>query len=156
MFIGASLSKPHIDHDNVPRTRNNGMYLCLCLYLSMVSRARPHPLQAKGEGLVKSMHASHVNCPGSWQNYDLNQSDCGMYSRDQFYQTLSPRLQWVLAHETNLSMYHLPHVCRTLVPEIRVCPEMLRVFQYIGLLTCVIYTTALLNGKDDWNCSHLP
>ena len=32
----------------------------------LVSRARPHPLQ---EGLVKSMHTSHVNCPGSWQKW---------------------------------------------------------------------------------------
>ena len=55
-----------------------------------------------------------------------------------------------------LFMYHLPHVCRTLVPEIRVRPEMLFVFQYIDLLMCVISTTALLNGKNDWNCSRLP
>ena len=26
-------------------------------------------------------------------------------------------------------MYHLPHVCRTLVPEIRVHPKMLHVFR---------------------------
>ena len=38
-----------------------------------------------------------------------------------------------------LSMYHLPRVCRTLVPEIRVHPEMLHVFRYIDVLTCVIY-----------------
>ena len=38
-----------------------------------------------------------------------------------------------------LSMYHLPRVCRTPVPEIRVRPEMLRVFRYIDMLTCVIY-----------------
>ena len=36
-------------------------------------------------------------------------------------------------------MYHLPRVFRTLVPEIRVRPEMLRVFRYIDLLTCMIY-----------------
>ena len=36
-------------------------------------------------------------------------------------------------------MYHLPCVCYTLVPEIRVCPEMLHVFRYIDVLTCVIY-----------------
>ena len=30
-------------------------------------------------------------------------------------------------------------VCHTLVPEICVCPEMLCVFQYIDVLTCVIY-----------------
>ena len=32
-----------------------------------------------------------------------------------------------------LCLYHLPHVCRTLVPEIRVRPEMLRVFRYIDV-----------------------
>ena len=33
-IVGVSLSEPHIDHDNVPRARNNGMYLCiyLCMY----------------------------------------------------------------------------------------------------------------------------
>ena len=36
-------------------------------------------------------------------------------------------------------MYHLPRVCRILVPEIRVRHEMLRVFWYIDMLTCVIY-----------------
>ena len=38
-----------------------------------------------------------------------------------------------------LSMYHLPRICCTLVPEICVCPEMLHVFQYIDVLTCMIY-----------------
>ena len=33
-------------------------------------------------------------------------------------------------------MYHL---LRTVVPKIRVCLEMLRVFQYIDVLTCVVY-----------------
>ena len=32
-----------------------------------------------------------------------------------------------------LCIYH------TLVPEIRVCPEMLHVFHYIDMLICVIY-----------------
>ena len=37
-----------------------------------------------------------------------------------------------------LSLYHLPCVCRTLVPEICVC-------RYIDVLTCVIYNcTGLL------------
>ena len=36
-------------------------------------------------------------------------------------------------------MYHLPRVRRTLVPEIRVRPEMLCIFRYIDVLTCVIY-----------------
>ena len=35
-------------------------------------------------------------------------------------------------------------VCCTLVSEIRVSPEMLRVFQYIEVLTCVIYNCELL------------
>ena len=30
-------------------------------------------------------------------------------------------------------------ICRTLFPEIRVRPEMLQVFRYIDMLTCVIY-----------------
>ena len=38
-----------------------------------------------------------------------------------------------------LSMYHLPRICCTLVPENRVRPEILCVFQYIDVLTCVIY-----------------
>ena len=33
-----------------------------------------------------------------------------------------------------LSMYHLPCVCHTLVPEIRVRPEILHVFLYINIL----------------------
>ena len=41
-------------------------------------------------------------------------------------------------------MYHLPCICRTPVPKISVYPEMLRVFRYIDMLTCVIY-----------NCMHL-
>ena len=32
-----------------------------------------------------------------------------------------------------LCLYHLPSVCCTLVPEIRVHPEMLRVFWYIDV-----------------------
>ena len=39
----------------------------------------------------------------------------------------------------SLCMYDLPHVCRTLVLEICVRPEMLRVFQYIDVVTCMIY-----------------
>ena len=38
-----------------------------------------------------------------------------------------------------LCLYHLSRVCRTLVPEICVCPEMLRAFWYVDMLTCVIY-----------------
>ena len=38
-------------------------------------------------------------------------------------------------------MYHLPCICRTLVPKICVCPDILCVFQYIDMLTCVVTTT---------------
>ena len=38
-----------------------------------------------------------------------------------------------------VSMYHLPRICHTLVPEICVHPEILGVFRYIGVLTCMIY-----------------
>ena len=43
-------------------------------------------------------------------------------------------------------MYHLPRVCHTLIPAIRVCPKMLcvHVFRCIDLLTCIVY-----------NCMHL-
>ena len=44
----------------------------------------------------------------------------------------------------SVSMYHLPSVCHTLVPEILVRPEMLRVLWYIDVLTCVAY-----------NCMHM-
>ena len=33
-----------------------------------------------------------------------------------------------------LSMYHLPHICHTLVPKIRVHPKMLCLFLYIDVL----------------------
>ena len=51
-------------------------------------------------------------------------------------------------------MYHLPRICCTLVPKIRVCPEILHVFRYIDVLMCVIYncmhsTEQQLNSKDD-------
>ena len=47
-----------------------------------------------------------------------------------------------LRAQNNLSI-HLciiyPSICRTLVPEICVRPEMLCVFRYIDVLMCVIY-----------------
>ena len=36
-------------------------------------------------------------------------------------------------------IYIFNRTCRTLVPEICVCPEILCVFQYIDVLTCMIY-----------------
>ena len=47
-----------------------------------------------------------------------------------------------------LSMYHLPCIFHTLG-----CPEMLRVFLYIDMLTCMIYICTQLNSKDDWSYS---
>ena len=47
-----------------------------------------------------------------------------------------------------LSMY--PAFC-ALVSEICVCPEMLRVFRYTDVLTCVIYNCTRLNSRDDWS-----
>ena len=47
-------------------------------------------------------------------------------------------------------MYYLPRVCRTLVSEICVRPEMPRVFRYIDVLTCVF---SQLKSKDDWSYS---
>ena len=83
--IGASLSKPHIDHDNSPCVQNNAIYLSVYL-----------------------------------------------------------------------SVYHLPRVCHTLVPEIRVRPEVLRVFQYIDMLMCVVYNCIRLDSKaDNWSYSFL-
>ena len=59
-------------------------------------------------------HTDHDNGPHAWNN--------GIY----------------------LCIYRLPCICRTLVLEICVRPEILRVFRYIDVLTCVIY-----------NCMHL-
>ena len=53
-------------------------------------------------------------------------------------------------------VYHLPRVCRTLIPEICIRPEMLCVFWYIDMLTCVIYICIQLNSQDDWSYSCLP
>ena len=50
-----------------------------------------------------------------------------------------------------LSMYYLPHVCRTLVPKIRLHPEMLHVFRYIDVLMCVI---ALNLTSSKVKCDH--
>ena len=52
-------------------------------------------------------------------------------------------------------MYHLPHVCHTLVLEIHVRPEIHRVFQYIDMLICVIHNCTQLSSKEDWSYSCL-
>ena len=82
-IIRASLSEPHIDHDNGPRVGNNGIYV---------------------------------------------------------------------------SVYHLPCVCCTLVPDIHVCPEMLHVFRYIDvvhdcqdtgarLTCCLLWRLSMKTGR---------
>ena len=48
-----------------------------------------------------------------------------------------------------VSMYHLLHVCHTLVLEIHVCPEIHRVFQYIDMLIYVIQNCTRLSSKED-------
>ena len=40
VIIGASLSEPHIDHDNIPRAQNNANYLSI--YVSFTPRLS-HP-----------------------------------------------------------------------------------------------------------------
>ena len=47
----------------------------------------------------------------------------------------SPRVYVCMYYVSNI----FTRVCRTLVPEIRVRPKILRVFQYIDVLTCMIY-----------------
>ena len=46
-------------------------------------------------------------------------------------------------------MYHLPRISRTLIPEIRVRPEILCVFCCIDVLTCMIYNCTRLNISKD-------
>ena len=46
---------------------------------------------------------------------------------------------------------HLHRICCTLVPEIRVRPEMLCVFWSIDMLTCMIYNFHQQNIKDNWS-----
>ena len=54
-----------------------------------------------------------------------------------------------------LCLYHLPHVCRTLVPEICVRPEMLCAFRWIDVLTCVIYN-CMHSARTSYSCLTLP
>ena len=61
------------------------------------------------------------------------------------------------------SMYHLPRVCRTLIPEIyvrheiHVHPEMLRVFQYYWCAHMHLQLHSIvLNNKDIWSYSCPP
>ena len=51
-------------------------------------------------------------------------------------------------------LYHLPNICRTLVPKIRVRPEILCVFRYIVMLTYVIYMYNCTQ-QEDWSYSCL-
>ena len=40
-------------------------------------------------------------------------------------------------------MYHLSCICHTHIPEIRACPEIIRVFQYVDVHDC----------EQDWSYS---
>ena len=51
-------------------------------------------------------------------------------------------------------MYHLPRICRTLVPEICVHPEMLRILKCSRAWFTTICTR--MNCKDNWSYSCLP
>ena len=53
-----------------------------------------------------------------------------------------------------LSIYHLPRICRSLVPEIRVRPKMHLVFSEYWC--AYMHDLQWLNSKDDWSYSHLP
>ena len=44
-----------------------------------------------------------------------------------------------------LCMYQLPHVCRTLIPEI--CMYALKCSVYSGILTCVVYNCRLIEQQ---------
>ena len=59
----------------------------------------------------------------------------------------SPALIVTTAHVCGIIVCHLPRICRTLVPEIHVCLEMLRIFLCIGILTCVIYNSIRWTAK---------
>ena len=70
-IIGASLSEPHIDHDNIPRTQNNGMYLCIYLsiyvhvciiYPAFVAPWFPRSMYA----LKYSMYSGISTCSHAW------------------------------------------------------------------------------------------
>ena len=50
----------------------------------------------------------------------------------------SPTLIMTIALHMNNGIYHLPCVCLTLVLKIHVHPEMLCVFRYIDVFTCMI------------------
>ena len=55
-------------------------------------------------------------------------------------------------------MYHLPCVCRTLVPKIHARHKMLCVFRYIDMLTCVINKielTARMTGTSLARFTHV-
>ena len=71
------------------------------------------------------------------------------------YMYLSIYLFIYLHVHVHVCLYHLPHICRTLVPEVCLCPEILCEFQYIEVLMCVIYmyNCTRLNSKAGWSYS---
>ena len=61
--------------------------------------------------------------------------------------TTAPARGIIVSEYVSFTIYP---VCRTLVPEIRVRSEVLRVFRYIDVLTCVIYNCRL--NSEDYLC----
>ena len=59
------------------------------------------------------------------------------------------------AHGIMVCLYHLPRVCRTLVPKIRVCPENAQGIPVYWRAHVHDFTTACtrLNSKEDWSYS---
>ena len=60
-FIGASLSKPHIDRDNGLHTRNNGMYLCI-IYPAFVTPWFPRSVYALKYSVYDMLTCMIYNC----------------------------------------------------------------------------------------------
>ena len=68
-IIRVSLSELHIDHDNVPRMRNNGMYLCiyLSIYLCIIYPAFVAPWFLRSVYALKcSMYSGILMCSCVW------------------------------------------------------------------------------------------
>ena len=74
--------------------------------------------------------------PSERIGYEPIQGDYNSWGEPHIDHDNGPHMQ---NNSMSVSMYHLPRICHTLIPEIRVRPEMLCVFRYIELLTCMIY-----------------
>ena len=64
-LIGANLSEPHIDHDNSPCARNNGIYVCsyLSIYVCIIYPVFVAPWFPRSVYTLKySMYFSILTC----------------------------------------------------------------------------------------------